>query len=377
MTPKTDSGSSPPEANTSGQSGQIVSVGSKHQFDTFETKFFQQGDDESVGVAVEVERFDDLEELAKHKKLAPSRQFMMGVGVGSTCIAIIGCLALWRSSGHSHAAPSVIVDPPVLAEPVLAPSAAGAPPAQAEPALANSGAVAPSEPAPANSGAVAPSEQVPAPSAAVAPSEPAPAQPTPGNPLAAAAPAQAEPALAPAPSPPVAGEGVAVPVPTPAPTAAPTLAQQAPAAAEKPSPTVAAPEPAKAVAEEKPLPAAPAVAAEASEAQGRCKSAISGKRNKEILAACPDAFAADSSAADIAVALAKIEFDRGRPAQASDWGRKALAADPNAADAYVFIGGAEQSAGHRKAAKEAYKRYLQLAPGGRYARDLRAIVGSL
>jgi hypothetical protein len=364
MTPKTDSGSSPPEATTSGQSSQIVSVGSKHQFDTFETKFFQQGDDESVGVAVEVERFDDLEELAKHKKLAPSRQFMMGVGVGSTCIAIIGCLALWRSSGHSHAAPSAIVDPPVLAEPVLAPSAAGAPPAQAEPALANSGAVAPSEPAPANSGAVAPSEQVPA-------------QPTPGNPLAAAASAQAEPALAPAPSPPAAGEGVAVPVPTPAPTAAPALAQQAPAVAEKPSPTVAAPEPAKAVAEEKPLPAAPAVAADASEAQGRCKNAISGKRNKEILAVCPDAFAADSSAADIAVALAKIEFDRGRPAQASDWGRKALAADPNAADAYVFIGGAEQSAGHRKAAKEAYKRYLQLAPGGRYARDLRAIVGSL
>jgi Tfp pilus assembly protein PilF len=119
------------------------------------------------------------------------------------------------------------------------------------------------------------------------------------------------------------------------------------------------------------------VAADASDAQSRCQKAISGKHNKDILTVCPDAFAADSSAADIAVALAKIEFDRGRTAQASDWGRKALAADPNAADAYVFIGGAEQSAGHRKAAKEAYKRYLQLAPGGRYARDLRAIVGSL
>jgi len=364
MIPKTDSGSSPPEATTSGQSGQIVSVGSKHQFDTFETKFFQQGDDESVGVAVEVERFDDLEELAKHKKLAPSRQFMMGVGVGSTCIAIIGCLALWRSSGHSHAAPSAIVDPPVLAGPVLAPSAAGAPPVQAEPVPSNPAAVAPpaqAEPAPANAAAAI-----------------APAQPTPENPLAAAGPAQAEPAVAPAPSQPVAAEALAVPVPSSAPpTAAPAVAQPAPAAAEKPSLAPAAPEPAKAVAEEKPLPAAPAVAADASEAQGRCKNAISGKRNKEILAACPDAFAADSSAADIAVALAKIEFDRGRPAQASDWGRKALAADPNAADAYVFIGGAEHSAGHRKAAKEAYKRYLQLAPGGRYARDLRAIVGAL
>jgi len=104
---------------------------------------------------------------------------------------------------------------------------------------------------------------------------------------------------------------------------------------------------------------------------------MSDKHNKEVLALCPEAFAADSSDADIAIALAKIEFDRGKSALAASWGQKAIVADPNAADAYVFIGGAEQSAGHRKAAKEAYKRYLQLAPGGRYAADLRAIVGSL
>jgi Tfp pilus assembly protein PilF len=123
--------------------------------------------------------------------------------------------------------------------------------------------------------------------------------------------------------------------------------------------------------------AKPAAQAVALEVVDRCKKAMNERRNKDILATCPDAFAADPGAADIAVVLARIEFDRGRASQASAWGKKALAADPNAADAYVFIGGAEQSAGHGKAAKEAYKRYLQLAPNGRYAADLRAIVGSL
>lgn len=92
---------------------------------------------------------------------------------------------------------------------------------------------------------------------------------------------------------------------------------------------------------------------------------------------CSEAFAADPSAADVAVIMAKAEFDKGHAAEALAWSQKALAADPNAADAYVFIGGVEQSAGHNKAAKEAYKRYLQLAPSGRYAADLRAIVGTL
>ena len=89
------------------------------------------------------------------------------------------------------------------------------------------------------------------------------------------------------------------------------------------------------------------------------------------------AFTADPGVAEIAVVLAKIEFDRGRSAQALAWSKKAIAADPDAADAYVFLGGAEQNAGHGKAAKLAYQHYLHLAPAGRYAADLRAIVNSL
>ena len=176
--------------------------------------------------------------------------------------------------------------------------------------------------------------------------------------MLAPAPSQPAPAIAealPAPSP---AAAVVAPVPSAAPTVAvPALAQAAPAAAEKPSP------------------AAEASATE--DVQGRCKQAISNKRNKEILAACPNAFAADSSRADIAVVLAKIEVDRGRFAQAYAWGKKAIVGNPDLADAYVFIGAAEQNAGRGKAAKEAYKQYLRLAPCGRYAADMRAIVGSL
>ena len=351
MTSKIESGSLTTDATSTGQSG--VTVPKRH-FDTFETQFFQQGESESAGVAGEVEHFDDFYESARRRRFLPSRQFMMGVAVGSTVIAIIGGIALWRSSNaNARAAAAVAIAPPAQAEPVAANPAAVAPAAQAEPTPANPTAM-PTQ-----------AEPVPTP----APSQPAPAV------------AEAVPAQAPTPAP---AAPAAAPVPSqPAPAAvAPAVAAQAepvPVVAEKPLPVAAEPVAAKpeVAAAEKPSPAALAVEANTSDAQGRCKKAISDKRNKEVLAACPDAFAADPSAADIAVALAKIEFDRGKSVQAASWGQKAIAADPNVADAYVFIGGAEQNAGHRKAAKEAYKRYLQLAPGGRYAADLRAIVGSL
>jgi len=108
-----------------------------------------------------------------------------------------------------------------------------------------------------------------------------------------------------------------------------------------------------------------------------CNQAIAGKQSKKILASCAEAFAANPSAADLAVVLAKIEFDHGRIAQAFEWSKKAIAADPNVADAYVFVGEAEQSAGHKQAARDAYAHYLRLAPSGRYATDLRAVLRSL
>jgi tetratricopeptide (TPR) repeat protein len=54
-----------------------------------------------------------------------------------------------------------------------------------------------------------------------------------------------------------------------------------------------------------------------------------------------------------------------------------MAIDPNEPNAYLFVGNAQQAAGRRKDAKVAYQKYLELAPDGPYAADLRAVLQSL
>jgi tetratricopeptide (TPR) repeat protein len=299
--------------------------GSKSHFDTFETKFFEQGEqgeDDNARLAAEIERFDDLD-AGKPKR--SSRRFVMSVAIGSASLAAVVSIVLWHSGGHaSSSVPEVFVAQPY--QPTPTPTLAAEPP-----------------PAPTQ-------DPVPAAVAANAAEPVAVAQVNPAGNRPSAADDQAV-------------------APAPPPAAAAVVAALAPAEAKG----------AAEATEAKPMLANTKIApaADAPDAQARCAKAMQGKRTKDVLAACPDALAADPAAADIAVALAKIEFDRGRVAQASMWSKKALAADANAADAYVFLGGAEQTAGHGKAAKEAYKHYLQLAPTGRYASDLRAIVGGL
>jgi Flp pilus assembly protein TadD len=147
----------------------------------------------------------------------------------------------------------------------------------------------------------------------------------------------------------------AVAVPAPAASPYPTSPPQAAAGA-----TLAQPEP---VADRGALDA--------------CQDAYGRGRRKQVLSACAQAFADNPKSAEIAVMLAKTELDRGRARQALDWAKQAVALDEKQADAYVILGGAQQAIGHPAAAKFAYQRYLQLAPKGRYAADLRAVLGSL
>jgi hypothetical protein len=312
---------------------------SNRHFDTFETRFFQEGD-ESAGHAVAPEVFDDLDDGAQRRGFRPSRQFVMRVAIGSAALVILGSFVLWNRTGG----------------PTVSPAATKASPAAASPAAALS------EPAQPSAQAVAP---VVAQGLAAAQAEPAPAAQA--EPASAA---QAEPAwaaqVAPAPV-----AQVVPPAPGPVAPVPPVRPALAAAAAETAKPVDPQP------AADPTFPKASPSGADADEAHSRCKKALSGRRTKEILVACAEAFAVDPTSVDIAVAMAKTEFDRGRTAQAFVWGKKAIAIDADAAEAYVFIGGAEQSAGHAKAAKDAYKRYLQLAPGGRYAADLRSVIGSL
>jgi hypothetical protein len=169
----------------------------------------------------------------------------------------------------------------------------------------------------------------------------------------------------PGPKPAAASAGPAARPPTsisPSPTAPTTILAPAAPTSEPPSPQTGA---------AGTLPSSPET-----ESAALCRAAIAKRHSKDVLARCAPAFAANPQDAGLATLLAKTEFDRGHSREALAWARRALALDESQADAYVFVGGAEQTAGHRAAAKSAYRRYLELAPRGRYAADLRVIVGT-
>jgi hypothetical protein len=181
-------------------------------------------------------------------------------------------------------------------------------------------------------------------------------------------PAESSPSLAPAPAAPA----PSVPaIPAPAPVAAPLpVAAPVPVAVAQEPQTVAepAPEPEQA--------APPAVAAEAQDVEG-CRQAIKRRDAKLVNASCEAALAADPSLAKPLLSFAKAQFDKGRSAQAAVWARKIVQVNGSLADAYLIMGAAEQEARHPAAAKTAYQRYLELAPKGPYADDVRSSLTSL
>lgn len=100
-------------------------------------------------------------------------------------------------------------------------------------------------------------------------------------------------------------------------------------------------------------------------------------RYAEVRAACGRWLAEEPRAAPALAMLAHVELDRGSAARARDLAGRAIAIDPALADAYVFLGTAEQEAGRVAEARAAYRKYLELAPAGRFAADIKAILGGL
>jgi Flp pilus assembly protein TadD len=74
--------------------------------------------------------------------------------------------------------------------------------------------------------------------------------------------------------------------------------------------------------------------------------------------------------------IARLELDRGRFAEAEALATKILALDPQRPEAYLYLGNAEEGTGKPDAARTAYRKYLELAPNGPLARDLRAILSN-
>jgi CheY-like chemotaxis protein len=205
--------------------------------------------------------------------------------------------------------------------------------------------------------------------AAVSPPTPAAAA------VAAVAPVAGEQAGEHAPAPPA----VDLPV---APAAKTTPSSAPPASSAPPSPPAVA-----AVAPSKPLPAPGAKAAAAVGDADRdanfpkllekCREAFNQGKMREATTVCSAAKDANTESGDALLLLAHAEFNRNHLKEALQWAEKAIKADPNLAEAYVIFGGVQQDAGKNREAKWAYKKYLELAPRGQYAADLRAIVDTL
>jgi DNA-binding response OmpR family regulator len=189
-----------------------------------------------------------------------------------------------------------------------------------------------------------------------------------------------------APETPAAPAVAAAPVPAPTPPAPPPVASPSPSSALPP--VVAAetspPAPPAASPPVTPAPAAlppekGAAAADTAALKAGCVKAYGNGRGKykTIVSACLRALEADPRAADVMVMLANAELDRGKTKESLEWAQKALAVDASLPEPYVVVGTAEQMAGHLKEAKAAYEQYLELAPTGPFASDLRQVLKGL
>ena len=257
------------------------------------------------------------------------RHLMIAGGIGLLLIAI--------AVGH-HRLASNTASPPAESGPVAAPTAATPAPAVAA--------------IPANSATPAAGAAAPAPAAPVIPINAAPGVAAPNLPAA-------EPVTD-------------TQAPSPALTLADTTHPAAALVAVAKEPQAAAgpaPEPEQV--------AAPSNgAAEAQAAQG-CREAIRRRDIKLVSASCETALAADPSLAKPLLAVAKVQFEKGKSAQAAVWARKIVQVNGSLADAYLIMGAAEQEARHLAAAKAAYQRYLELAPKGPDAKDVKSSLKSL
>jgi tetratricopeptide (TPR) repeat protein len=74
---------------------------------------------------------------------------------------------------------------------------------------------------------------------------------------------------------------------------------------------------------------------------------------------------------------ARALLDRGAYGKALDAANRAAQARPDSAEPYLLIGTVEQQKGRNPQAQAAYQRYLQLAPKGAYAAEIRAILRTL
>ena len=102
-----------------------------------------------------------------------------------------------------------------------------------------------------------------------------------------------------------------------------------------------------------------------------CDAAFEQRSWTAVASTCAAAFEARPRESALAMRVAQAQHRRGHLADAADWARKALAVDADIPEAYVIVARADVGVGDARAAADAYRRYLALAPRGWHAAEAR------
>jgi CheY-like chemotaxis protein len=172
---------------------------------------------------------------------------------------------------------------------------------------------------------------------------------------------------------------VAEPAAVPA-AAAPAAAVPAAApAAAAPAAVAASPAPAAVAAEELPVKIVKPTEAEGDYASllAEGKALYQRGATKKAVTPLEKAIAVNPNGDEALVVLANCWLDRGNNGKALTYAQQAVKANPENAEAYLVVGAVEQQNNHLGDARDAYEKYIKLAPKGQYASDIRAILKTL
>lgn len=217
------------------------------------------------------------------------------------------------------------------------------------------------------------------------PPAPAPTPPVAALPLSppAALPAPPSPGLAAAPAPAVPPPAAALPAAEPPPAAAPSPAAETPAPAAEtpaPAPVAAAPsEPPAAVApptQAEPAPAEPAAFDPARFAAliQKGKGSLARGQFSKTRQTVREAEKLRPQSAEVLSLQADLALDQGDADSALRLAKKAISADPTYPDAHLSLATAAQAKSDTTTARSHFKKYLELAPNGDRAKDVKAIL---
>jgi tetratricopeptide (TPR) repeat protein len=93
--------------------------------------------------------------------------------------------------------------------------------------------------------------------------------------------------------------------------------------------------------------------------------------------AAGDAPAANKEPAAVLTERAEAALAQGRAGEAMDLAHLAISSDPRFSDAYIVVGKVQRDTGRLSESRDAYRKYLELAPLGTHAEEARAALAAL